>query len=219
MIAMPAPKKIPAEVAAGWASRYLAGEGLTDIAKETGYDYKTIRRVLVAQGVDIRNVGGRKVPLAFNAEDVIARNQAGESCYFIARSLGTYANKVANAIRDAGHEPIDGRTRRGSQNPIRKERRRPSKEGYVTVVLDPPDYHFCGTRTGKSSRSMLEHRLVMARKLGRALYPYENVHHRNGDRADNRLDNLELWERGQPPGQRATEVTLRKHCPTCTCCK
>lgn len=47
--------------------------------------------------------------------------------------------------------------------------------------------------------SALEHRLVLARSLARPLRPDESVHHRNGDRTDNRLDNLELWTRSSQP--------------------
>ena len=57
---------------------------------------------------------------------------------------------------------------------------------------------------------VMQHRLVMSRKLGRDLEPHERVHHRNAIRSDNDPDNLELWtvKHKDPPGARVVDVVI-----------
>lgn len=85
-------------------------------------------------------------------------------------------------------------------NPPGSSQRRIDSEGYVWLP-----YKFDHPNSYKDGR-ILEHVFVMSEVLGRALYSRENVHHKNGVRSDNRPENLELWVKHQPAGQRPEDL-------------
>lgn len=81
----------------------------------------------------------------------------------------------------------------GPRNGSWKDGRYLSKDGYVYVWVGRAD------PMANSTGYVLEHRLVMARALGRPLRAEEVVHHLleceggSGDKADNRIENLRLF--------------------------
>lgn len=58
----------------------------------------------------------------------------------------------------------------------------------------------------RNGKYIFEHIVVMEQYLGRYLHSNENVHHKNGVRTDNRLQNLELWVKPQPSGIRVEDA-------------
>lgn len=111
--------------------------------------------------------------------------------------IGAHAKKPGLSIRqlrDGNHQWKGGKSMH--------------KSGYVILTISRGD-----PLNPVGHRQMFEHRFVMAQSLGRPLKRSEYVHHRNGIRDDNRLENLELWVVSQPKGQREHE----RHCRGCNC--
>lgn len=107
------------------------------------------------------------------------------------RRLSTYCSRTCL---------MTGRNRKG------EKRRpdgfiRPGGNGYMAIKVN--------------GRWMMQHRHVMEQSLGRPLEKHERVHHKNGNRADNRPENLELWKvkKKDPAGIRSADY----HCPGCRC--
>ncbi len=114
-----------------------------------------------------------------------------DGCQTAAKSL-FFCNKHYAKWAKFG-DPLGGTVQDG-----RSKEWRTNNDGYV-YKFDPASPH------AGPNKLVYQHRFVMGDFIGRPLLSSESVHHKNGNRSDNRLSNLELWSKGQPAGQRVED--------------
>ena len=76
----------------------------------------------------------------------------------------------------------------GEGNPGWKGGKVVSIHGYIDIMIN--------------GKYVKEHRWLYEQHYGIKLLPHQTIHHINGIRTDNRIENLELWDTSQPKGQR-----------------
>ena len=110
--------------------------------------------------------------------------------------------------------PKENKFHRGQNNPLFKNGRTENVHGYILLcinALSEEDRELARKMIPENLHQISEHRFVMAKLLGRPLKAEEVVHHLNGIRTDNRIENLQL-------------LTRKEHCPAheeiiCPYCK
>lgn len=188
---------------------YVGGESMESIAARLGTGRPSVRSALDRRGVERRVGGGRVQDFTPEEESEILRLylEEGWSQFGIGRHLKTSQVRIGRLLRSKG---VQGHARRWGRGHGRwKGGRISAHQGYMQVLAEPDD-PIAGAMKNKVGY-VLEHRLVMARHLGRPLTSTETVHHKNGKRDDNRIENLELRVGNHGKG------STHAHCPTCTC--
>ncbi|MEM3041212.1 MAG: HNH endonuclease signature motif containing protein [Nitrososphaerota archaeon] len=118
-----------------------------------------------------------------------------------AQRKGTPEEKVrTEKIKKTIRKKIEQGWRVGPKNPSWNGGHYKGKDGYVRILV--PDWP-SATKDGY----VLEHRYVMEKALGRILKENEQIHHKNGIKDDNRLENLEILIKKTHMG--------RVNCPYC----
>jgi hypothetical protein len=106
--------------------------------------------------------------------------------------VGCEGDVVCNSLCNMHYRRL---LRTGELGPVERKR------ALVASGLDRKGYRVLRI----NGREYKEHRLVMERVLGRPLKAGENVHHLDGNKANNDPSNLELWVKTQPCGQRVRD--------------
>lgn len=182
------------------ATKFRGQEQKIKEAYETGLTYEQLKRLfgdasIYAYKQALKRAGTvlreNPAPLAKEGEieTIRSMNAAGIGQVPISLALGRSQSFVSRAMKRNSIEPLSN-SMKGATHPGWKGGRYKDGSGYIRAWVSDDDPHAMGMRLTEGY--VLEHRLVMARKLGRPLLRSETVHHINGDRLDNRPENLEL---------------------------
>lgn len=160
-------------------------------ADEFQMSIASIRNVLNKLGVQTPREGRRHNPYSAcdrNPDLVLKMCHEGRSLDEMARAVGTVGKEVKKFLRR------NGVTKDFPKNPHTEERhyawkgRLIDKDGYVLI-------HQKGhPNARKHTHYVFEHRLVMEEALGRILLPTEVVHHKDGNKQNNSIENLQLFD-------------------------
>ena len=90
-----------------------------------------------------------------------------------------------------GNHPIGASHGRWNDGPL------VTSHGYAAIRVSKGHPHAWGNKAMRGHRYAYEHVVVMVEHIGRPLRVGEIVHHTNGNRLDNRIENLELMTQSE----------------------
>jgi transposase-like protein len=192
---------------------YRNGATLSEVAHVYGTNPSTVRRYVLISGESLRSKGDarrRQFPPGLIAA-LVAEYESGATSSDIARKHGISAEIVRGRLREKGIQ-LRPRSQGGPLHSCWKGGTKITSDGYRTVWIPPHD-PLAVMR--QKAGTVLEHRLVMARSLGRPLHSYETVHHKNADKQDNRIDNLQLRQGNHGAGGAWKCLDCGSHDVTC----
>lgn len=176
---------------------YENGLEINELEKKFNVHIWTIRRILEKHGVRLRPRPRKFNPSIEEKNDIVVKYINRFSMRKLAEEYNTWLGRIRDVLIENGvNIRTDDMT--GENNSSWKGGRKISKHGYVHVWLSEND-EFVAMKDANGY--VLEHRLIMAKNLRRILEKYETVHHINGNRQDNRIENLQLRKGNHGQGQ------------------
>jgi transposase len=196
-------RAISDQEAQGVLAEYRSGVSAAKIAKARGCGTEAILNVLKRNGIEIRS--SRKPMTADEITKAAELYREGATHKRVAEALGRSEQTVIRHLRTHHPEICRPKSGKGPMSPGWGGGRHVS-HGYVYVYADQDDQ--LAQAMKDKGGYVPEHRLVMARKLGRALLSTETVHHIDGNQENNDPGNLQLRQ-----GKHGKHIVMR-----CRCC-